>query len=31
LGNREIKRYLGRHPPEILAEFFTVIAATSLD
>lgn len=31
VGNREIKRYLGQHHPEILAEFLTVISATSLD
>jgi hypothetical protein len=31
VGNREIKRYLGQHHPELLAEFLTVISATSLD
>jgi RepB plasmid partitioning protein/ParB-like nuclease domain len=31
VGNREIKRYLGQHHSEILAEFLTVISATSLD
>jgi hypothetical protein len=31
IGNREIKRYLGQHHPELLAEFLTVISATSLD
>ena len=31
VGNREIKRYLGQHHPETLAEFLTVISATSLD
>ncbi len=31
VGNRAIKRYLTQHHPEILAEFFATIAATSPD
>ena len=31
VANLEIRRYLGQHHPEILAEFRAVIAATSLD
>jgi ParB-like chromosome segregation protein Spo0J len=31
LNNRDIKRYLTQHHPEILAEFVSVISASSLD
>jgi ParB-like chromosome segregation protein Spo0J len=31
VGNRNVKRYLTQHHPEILAEFFATIAATSPD
>jgi RepB plasmid partitioning protein len=31
VGNRDIKRYLDQHHPEILTEFRAVISATSLD
>jgi ParB-like chromosome segregation protein Spo0J len=31
VGNRDIKRYLGQHHPELLTEFQAIIGATSLD
>jgi hypothetical protein len=31
VGNRDIKRYLSQHHPELLAEFLSIISATSLD
>ena len=31
LGNKDIRRYLSQHHPEILSEFVAVVSATSLD
>jgi hypothetical protein len=31
VGNRDIKRYLGHHHPELLTEVLAIIAAASLD
>jgi ParB-like chromosome segregation protein Spo0J len=31
LSNKEIRRYLSQHHPEILSEFVAIVAATSLD
>ena len=31
IGNPQLNRYLGRHHPEMPAEFKTIVAATSLE
>jgi hypothetical protein len=31
VGNRDVKRYLNSHHPELLTEFLAIISATSLD
>ena len=31
LNNKDIRRYLSQHHPEILAEFMAIVSATSLD